>query len=176
MRGRLAAALAASALVFGVAQGTHDGPQEVRNWSQAQASYLEQGPRGLSISDAPQPPSRIMLVRASGDGFILGLQISALAQQLSRTIVESTAPNSGEAHQGFHEAICFAVSWLLENRTDPGDPREMAKTIDVYLVASGLPPLEYPKARKDLEKIYAIFKRALLTDELSREVAEAILC
>lgn len=174
--GRAAALLVAGALAFGVAQGTHDGPQEVHNWSQAQATYVDQGPRGLSMGDAPHPPSTIVLVKTSGEGSALGLEMSALAQHLGRTLVEGSAPNGEETLETFHETICFAISWLLENRTDPGDPREMARTIDVYLVASGLPRLDYPRARNDLEKIYVTFKRALSTDELAREVAEALLC
>jgi hypothetical protein len=179
MRGasaRLAPLLVAGALVLGVAQGTNDGPQEVHNWSQAQATYVAQGPRGLSMRDAPDPPSTVVLVEASSEGSALGLEISALAQHLGGTIVEGSAPNGEETLETFHEVICFAISWLRENRVDPGDPREMARTIDVYLVASDLPRLDYPRARKDLEKLYVTFKRASSTDELAREVAEAILC
>lgn len=176
MSARFAALLVGGALVFGVAHGTHDGAREIHNWSKAQAAYVNQGPRGISMSDAPQPPSIAVLVEASGDGSALGLEIDALAQHLGRTLVESSASGSEETLKAFHEVICFAISRLLENRIDPGGPREMTATINVYLLASNLPRLEYPRARKDLERIYQALKSALSTDELSRDVAEAILC
>ncbi|MDX6635402.1 MAG: hypothetical protein QOF06_1605 [Solirubrobacterales bacterium] len=117
-----------------------------------------------------------VLVKASGDGTALGLEIGALAQRLGRTIVEGSAAQSEQVLETFNEVICFAISQLLETRIDPGDPLEMARAIDNHLVASGLPRLDYPQARKDLEKLYPTFKRALSADELARDVAEAILC
>lgn len=171
----LATLLAGGALASGIAH-KHSGVHEINNWQKAEAAYVNQGPRNLATSDAPRPPSLVVLVEASGDGTALGLEIEAVAQHLGQTLFEGSTSASEETLETFNEVICLAIFRLLENRIDSGDPREVARKIDAYLAASDLPRLDYPKAKEDLEKISVALKRASSTDELAREVAEAILC
>ena len=174
---RLTLLFVAGALVVGAAHSAPTGQQEFQNWSKDQAAYVARGPQGLSTGDAPDPPAMSVLVETSEDGSALGLEISALvlARHLGRNFVEGSDTSSEETLMTFHEVICLAISWLLDEQSDPGGPRELATTIDLYLVSSGLPRIDYPRARKDLEKIYVNVKRALSSDEVAREVAEAVL-
>jgi hypothetical protein len=179
MRGtsaRLATLLVSGTLFLGIVQGTNDGPQETQNWSRAQAAYVDQSPRKLSISEMPPPPSPFVLVETSSKGTALALEIASRAQDLGQILLEGSTSDGEATLETLHEVICFAISGLLEKRIDPGDPRGMATTINVYLAADDLPRLDYAQARKPLEKIYKTFEEALSTDELSRDVAEAILC
>jgi hypothetical protein len=168
--------LVAGALVFGVPLDTHDGRQEVDNWHQAQAAWVAQGPQGSAASNAPRPPATFVLVEESGVGSALGAEIAALAQHLGRASVDTLGSQGEEALETFHEVICLAISWLLENRVDPGGPWDLARIIDADLAARELPHLDYSKVRRDLERLYLITKEAQTTDEIVREVAEAILC
>lgn len=172
----LATLLVGGALAASASPRTHDGVREIHSWSKAQAAYVDPGPRGLTMSRAPDPPSRVVLIEASGRGALLGSEISALAQHLGRALVEGSSHGNEETLDAFHEVICFAISWLLENRVDPGDPEAMAERINAYLSVRNLPGLDYPRMSEELERLYVSYKRALSTDELAREVAEAILC
>jgi hypothetical protein len=174
MRGgpaRLSAVLVAGVLALGVAQGTHDRAGEIHDWSQAQVAYVEQG---VSVGDSPNPPATFVLIETSADGSALGLEIGALVQDLGQSIDLGSPANGDEALEDFHQTVCFAISGLLENRIDPGNPREMMRIIDGYLAANGSSQLDYLKARSELEKIYRTLRRALSSDELSREVADAL--
>lgn len=170
-----AMALVSGLLFFGVGQVTHEGTEQIDNWANAQAAFVNQGSRIASTAEAPRPPSILVLVEASSEGASLGLEISALAQHLGQAL--EGGPIAGEgALDAFNDVVCIAISWLLGEKIDPGGPEGMAATINFYLVASDLPRLDYPKAEKDLEKIYRALKRGLSADKVSRQVAEAIPC
>jgi hypothetical protein len=157
---------------IGGATTMHDGSQEVQHWYQQQSAALQQGPWKLSPNDVPQPPSPLTLVETSGDGSAMGYRIAALTQHLGK----GTIHNDKGTLEGFHNAICFAVFSMLESGTELGDPLAMARTIDAYLVRFNYPRIRYAEVRRDLEKIYVVLKRASSTDEISRDVTEAILC
>jgi hypothetical protein len=170
----LAPLIVVGALALGAVPSGHDGPREIRDWSQDQIAFVGHGPRALSSGDAPQPPSSFELIETSPDGSILGHEISSLVDHLSRTIDEESASGGSETAETIHEVICFAISSLLEHGIEPDDPLEMTRTINAYLLGSELPPIEYFRARGELEKIYVVLKRASSSDKLAREVADAL--